>query len=100
MKLSFVLAVTALLSTSFAEDKPLYKNAKAPIDDRVADLLKRMTIEEKTSQLVQGDLRNWLNTDNNTFNATGLKWSTEKRGGSYYVGIAMSVPIHFIIFIY
>lgn len=100
MKLSFVVAATALLSTAYAEDKPLYKNAKAPINDRVADLLKRMTIEEKTSQLVQGDLRNWLNPDNNTFNATGLKWSTDKRGGSYYVGIAMSVPIHLILLLY
>lgn len=89
MKFS-ILAATALLSTSYAADKPLYKNAKAPIDDRVADLLKRMTIEEKTSQLVQGDLRNWLNENNNTFNATGLQWSTAKRGGSYYVGIAMN----------
>ena len=30
---------------------PLYKNAAAPIPDRVEDLLKRMTLEEKVAQL-------------------------------------------------
>ena len=87
MKLT-LLAATALLTTCYADTKPLYKDPKAPIDDRVADLLKRMTIEEKTSQILQGDLRNWLDLDVNKFNASGLAWSTSKRGGSYYVGIA------------
>ncbi|KAK1752345.1 glycoside hydrolase superfamily [Echria macrotheca] len=71
-------------------DNAVYKNAKASIDDRVADLLSRMTIEEKTSQLVQGDIRNWMNESNNAFNKTGLSWSTRDRGGSFYVGIAIS----------
>ncbi len=31
---------------------PLYKNATAPIDKRVEDLLKRMTLEEKVAQIV------------------------------------------------
>ena len=30
---------------------PLYKNAKASIEDRVNDLLPRMTLEEKVSQM-------------------------------------------------
>ena len=30
---------------------PIYKNSKASIDDRVADLLPRMTVEEKVSQM-------------------------------------------------
>lgn len=88
MKYSLLL-VSSILSTCLAQSKPLYKDSKAPIDDRVADLLKRMTIEEKASQLLQGDLRNWLNTTTNAFNASGLEWSTSKRGGSYYVGIAI-----------
>lgn len=92
MKLSFI-ALAALVSTAFGEEvsskKPLYKDAKAPIDARVKDLLSRMTIEEKTSQLLQGDLRNWWNEKDNTINTTGLAWSTSNRGGSYYVGIAM-----------
>ncbi len=32
---------------------PLYKNAEAPVEDRVDDLLGRMTLEEKVGQLVQ-----------------------------------------------
>jgi beta-glucosidase len=31
---------------------PLYKNALKPIDARIEDLLKRMTLEEKTAQLI------------------------------------------------
>ena len=30
---------------------PIYKNAKAKIEDRVADLLPRMTVQEKVAQL-------------------------------------------------
>jgi beta-glucosidase len=33
--------------------KPLYKNSKAPIESRIADLLSRMTLEEKVMQLNQ-----------------------------------------------
>ena len=32
---------------------PIYKNAQAPIDERVADLLGRMTLEEKVGQMNQ-----------------------------------------------
>ncbi|MEO6216763.1 MAG: beta-glucosidase, partial [Sphingomonas sp.] len=35
-----------------AEAKPLYKDASAPVDARVEDLLKRMTLEEKVAQLL------------------------------------------------
>ena len=66
---------------------PLYKNPNASTDERVADLLSRMTIEDKTSQLVQGDIRNWLNVTDNTFNQSGLVWSMEKRANSFYVGL-------------
>ena len=31
--------------------KPIYKNPKANIEDRVNDLLPRMTVEEKVSQM-------------------------------------------------
>jgi beta-glucosidase len=33
---------------------PLYKDPNASISDRVSDLLGRMTIEDKTAQLLQG----------------------------------------------
>jgi beta-glucosidase len=44
--------------------KPLYKDPKVPVADRVNDLLKRMTVEEKTGQLVT--LLGWEMYDNTT----------------------------------
>ncbi|KAK4034934.1 glycoside hydrolase superfamily [Parachaetomium inaequale] len=67
----------------------VYKNPKASVDARVADLLARMTIEEKASQLLQGDIRNWMNETTNALNQTGLAWSTKYRGSSFYVGVAV-----------
>lgn len=63
----------------------LYKNPDASVDDRVEDLLSRMSLQEKTAQLVQGDLRNWINTTDGTFNASGLAWNMEYRAGQFYV---------------
>ncbi|KAI1388019.1 glycoside hydrolase family 3 protein [Hypoxylon trugodes] len=81
--------VTVALAISNNGSVPLYKNSSAPAEDRVADLLSRMSIEEKTSQLVQGDLRNWLDTSDGSVNHTGLEWSMQSRAGSFYVGIAI-----------
>ena len=50
-----VIGVTLLLRASFfahALDTLPYRNADHPIDQRVNDLLGRMTLEEKVSQLV------------------------------------------------
>ncbi|KAL5116241.1 hypothetical protein ACEQ8H_005906 [Pleosporales sp. CAS-2024a] len=66
-----------------------YKDSSASIDDRVADLLSRMTIEEKTAQLIQGDISNWINTTTNAFNSTGLEWNFKVRAGQFYVGYPM-----------
>ena len=47
-----VLLVLVLMSSlSFQPKVPAYKNAKLSVDRRVADLLKRMTLEEKVAQL-------------------------------------------------
>lgn len=48
-----IAAVTVLSSaaTSAREAPPLYRDAKAPIDARVEDLLGRMTLEEKIAQI-------------------------------------------------
>ncbi|KAF2711586.1 glycoside hydrolase family 3 protein [Pleomassaria siparia CBS 279.74] len=62
-----------------------YKDASAPIEARVSDLLARMTIQEKTAQLVQGDIRNWVNTTTNSINNTGLAWNMADRAGQFYV---------------
>jgi beta-glucosidase len=63
-----------------------YKNPSAPVEARVSDLLSRMTIEEKTAQLVQGDIANWINTTTNDFNISGLVWNMANRAGQFYVG--------------
>ncbi|KAK3321560.1 glycoside hydrolase superfamily [Apodospora peruviana] len=94
--LTALAAAVSAAEVSAAGDKgrpslnnALYKNAKAPVDARVADLLSRMTLQEKTSQLLQGDIRNWMDEQTGVYNETGLAWSTKARGGSFYVGIAV-----------
>src|SRR6266567_7810842 len=42
---------------------PDYRNPKLPVPDRVADLLKRMTLEEKVEQLAGGRRRMMTTTD-------------------------------------
>lgn len=90
MKLSIVAASMLLIAigdaTIDSKKTPIYKNPHASVDARVADLLSRMTIQDKTSQLVQGDMGNWMDQDTGAFNATGLEWSMATRGGSFYVG--------------
>ncbi|KAL1871681.1 hypothetical protein Daus18300_004681 [Diaporthe australafricana] len=87
-----VLATLALASTACAQGSlwngtsPIYKNPNATIDDRVADLLSRMTIEDKASQLLQGDFSNWINVTDGTFNASGLEWNMQYRSAAFYVG--------------
>ena len=50
-----VLVGTTLLSAPVAarpaHDQPLYKDPKAPVEQRVEDLLSRMTLEEKIAQI-------------------------------------------------
>lgn len=66
-----------------------YKDPYASVDARVSDLVSRMTIEEKTAQLIQGDISNWINTTTNAFNSTGLEWNFKVRAGQFYVGYAI-----------
>src|SRR5581483_10691505 len=48
-----VLLINILIAISpcLAQQSPPYKNSALPIDSRVKDLLKRMTLEEKVAQL-------------------------------------------------
>lgn len=56
MKTLLTLAIMTLVSVNMSakdNNKPLYKNPKAPIEERVNDLLSRMTLEEKVGQMNQ-----------------------------------------------
>jgi beta-glucosidase len=56
MRLRYGFAVALILTvTASAQDStPDYRNPKLPIERRAADLLKRMTLEEKVEQLMGG----------------------------------------------
>jgi beta-glucosidase len=47
-----VALVLTLRLGAEAQETPAYRDAKAPVEQRVADLLARMTLEEKVAQLV------------------------------------------------
>ncbi|KAI8957844.1 glycoside hydrolase family 3 protein [Daldinia sp. FL1419] len=87
--LCFVFSTSIALASPNSGSTPLYKDPTAAVEDRVADLLSRMTIGDKTAQLIQGDLRNWVNTGDGRLNQTGLEWSMKARAGSFYVGLAI-----------
>jgi beta-glucosidase len=59
--LSFVFCLTA--SSVHSEDQPAYRDSKLPIEQRIADLLARMTLEEKIAQLTSGMDRTVLASD-------------------------------------
>ncbi len=46
------LLILAGLPLGFSQQVPVYKDPKAPIEKRVGDLMSRMTLEEKISQLM------------------------------------------------
>lgn len=48
-----VLALCLGVSVVWADDRPIYKDKNAPIEDRVEDLLRRMTLREKGRALQQ-----------------------------------------------
>ncbi|KXN88324.1 Periplasmic beta-glucosidase [Leucoagaricus sp. SymC.cos] len=70
---------------------PTYKNPKASIEARVNDLLPRMSLEEKVSQLIQGDINGWMDMsspldDTLIHNDTGLAQMMNTRAGSIWAG--------------
>ncbi|KAJ5350378.1 hypothetical protein N7541_008105 [Penicillium brevicompactum] len=76
----------AALTMGKSPSSPLYKDASAPVEKRVKDLLGRMTIEDKMGQLIQGDVTNWMNSTTGEFNYTGLVANMEMKAGMFYVG--------------
>lgn len=51
-----LLLVEFFAALALGSSTPIYKDASAPVEKRVKDLLGRMTIEDKMSQLIQGVL--------------------------------------------
>jgi len=50
--LTALLAATGLISfTALGRNAPVYRDASAPVEQRVEDLLARMTLEEKIAQI-------------------------------------------------
>src|SRR6266480_6879190 len=56
-------AIALLVISCLGQNVPDYRNPKLPVPDRVADLLKRMTLEEKVDQLADGRRRMMTMTD-------------------------------------
>src|SRR3954453_20105852 len=50
-----LLAGTALAPMASATSTPLYKNPHVPVQFRVNDLLKRMSLDDKIGQMVQAE---------------------------------------------
>ncbi len=57
-----ILIFIVSLSLVFSSYAQLYKNAKAPIDERVKDLLSQMTLEEKVAQMSMSSLSESVNS--------------------------------------
>ncbi len=48
---SFIACAAVATSVMHAQDRPPYRDASRPVEARIADLLSRMTLEEKVAQL-------------------------------------------------
>ena len=59
-----LLGIVSTLSAKDKKDIPLYKDAKAPIEQRIEDLVSRMTLDEKIMQLNQYTLGKNNNKNN------------------------------------
>jgi beta-glucosidase len=80
--------------------KPKYKDPRIPVDERVKDLVSRMTVEKKAAQLLQGeqvmmlyycsetdahvgDIGNWMDPNTGAFNQSGLVDNMKTKAGSF-----------------
>ena len=75
-----VICAVVMLSTGIsAQEQPAYRNPKLAIEDRVADLLSRMTLEEKIDQLTWWP---WAHTNPGFLDTTG-QYTPESAAAAY-----------------
>lgn len=86
MKKKFLFAAFLICGTisSVAEEKPKYKDASLPVEERVEDLLRRMTLHEKVLQLQNNSIIRKSKFPQNPkrsvrFSGKGTKRSVQKR---------------------
>ena len=75
-KFTIVAVVLAMAVFSAVADEPAYENPDLPVNERVADLLGRMTLEEKARQLDLYNAKNSLVTKSDLLNGTQVKPDT------------------------
>lgn len=54
VKLISFLTMGLAFNMAARAERPKYRDPSASVEERVSDLLSRMTVEEKTAQLIQG----------------------------------------------
>lgn len=74
LALPLVILLCGLVASSCSAEQPLYKDPQAPIQQRVEDLLKRMTLQEKIAQL-GGDRTGMSTPENTRLGIPGFKMS-------------------------
>ncbi|MCL4551440.1 MAG: hypothetical protein M1495_23065, partial [Bacteroidetes bacterium] len=93
MKSFLVVIILSLASCLIAQENPLYKNSKLSAEERAADLLKRMTLEEKIDLLggtgfaTKPNARLGIPELRMSDGPVGVRWNEST---AFPVGIAMS----------
>lgn len=92
--LSLIIIFTGMMKIN-KDDKPVYKDSAAPIDQRVNDLLSRMTLEEKIDMLggtgfaTKPNKRLGIPELRMTDGPLGVRW---EKSSAFPGGIALASP--------
>ncbi|MCK9158987.1 MAG: glycoside hydrolase family 3 C-terminal domain-containing protein [Bacteroidaceae bacterium] len=83
---NLIITMAIILNSYSVTGKEVYKNASAPIKDRVEDLLSRMTLEEKVGQMNQYVGLEHIKANSATMTAADLKNNT---ANAFYPGFTV-----------